>query len=73
MAPVTFDRASFAAQLTTRRLGRHLVVRAETGRTSYTLEISDNTPGTAYTFGVASQDCTPTQSTIRTLNVTPSP
>lgn len=50
-----------------------LVVRAETGRTSYTLEISDNTPGTAYTFGIASQDCTPTQSTIRTLNVTPSP
>jgi hypothetical protein len=50
-----------------------IVVRAEVAKASYTVEISDNTPGVAYTFGVASQDCTPSQSTIRTLNVTPSP
>lgn len=50
-----------------------VVVRAEAATTSYTMEISDNTPGTAYTFGILAQDCTPAQSTIRTLNVTPSP
>ncbi|MES2123965.1 MAG: hypothetical protein V4503_04670 [Gemmatimonadota bacterium] len=50
-----------------------VVVRAEAGKASYTAQISDNEPGTAYTFGIAAQDCTPAQSTIRTLNVTPSP
>lgn len=50
-----------------------VVIRAEDGKLTYTAQISDNTPGTAYTFGIASQDCTPSQSTIRTLNITPSP
>lgn len=50
-----------------------VVVRSEDGRATYTAQISDNVPGTAYTFGIAAQDCTPAQSTIRTLNVTPSP
>ncbi len=49
-----------------------VVVRAEAGKTSYMVEIGDNLPGTAYTFGIAAQDCTPSQSTIRTLNVTSS-
>ncbi|HEY3933527.1 MAG TPA: prepilin-type N-terminal cleavage/methylation domain-containing protein [Gemmatimonadales bacterium] len=48
------------------------VVRRSAGQTSYTEEISDNTPGTPYTFGVSAQDCTPSESTITTLNVTPS-
>jgi BirA family biotin operon repressor/biotin-[acetyl-CoA-carboxylase] ligase len=34
MAPGMFDRASLAARLTTRHLGRHLVVRAETASTN---------------------------------------
>ncbi|MGH7593547.1 MAG: prepilin-type N-terminal cleavage/methylation domain-containing protein [Gemmatimonadales bacterium] len=50
-----------------------LVVRRVPGQVSYTEQISGNTPGTAYTFGVSAQDCTPTESTITTLNVTPSP
>ncbi|MES2304054.1 MAG: hypothetical protein V4558_01010 [Gemmatimonadota bacterium] len=50
-----------------------VIVRAEDGKATYTAQISDNIPGTAYTFGIAAQDCTPAQSTIRTLNVTPSP
>ncbi|MEP6590359.1 MAG: prepilin-type N-terminal cleavage/methylation domain-containing protein [Gemmatimonadota bacterium] len=50
-----------------------VVVRAEDGKSSYNVQISDNVPGTPYTFGVAAQDCTPAQSTIRTLNVTPTP
>jgi BirA family transcriptional regulator, biotin operon repressor / biotin---[acetyl-CoA-carboxylase] ligase len=34
MTLATFDRASFGARLTTRHLGRHLVVRAETASTN---------------------------------------
>ena len=49
-----------------------VVVRAEQNKATYMVEISDNLPGTAYTFGVSAQDCTPSQSTIRTLNVTTS-
>ncbi len=49
-----------------------VVVRAESAKTSYMVEIANNAPGTAFTFGISAQDCTPSQSTIRTLNVTPS-
>lgn len=49
-----------------------MVVRRIAGQSSYTEEISDNVPGTAYTFGVSAQDCTPSESTITQLNVTPS-
>jgi hypothetical protein len=49
-----------------------VVVRSEQNKASYEVEISDNVPGTAYTFGIAAQDCTPSQSSIRSLNVTPS-
>lgn len=49
-----------------------VVLRATAGQASYSVEISNNEPGTAYTFGIAAQDCTPSQSTFRTLNVTPS-
>ena len=48
------------------------VVKRIPGQSSYTLLVSGNTPGTGYTFGVAAQDCTPTESTITTLNVTTS-
>ena len=50
-----------------------VVVRADKLKTLYSVEIAGNTPGTAYSFGIASQDCTPSQSTIRILNVTTSP
>lgn len=49
-----------------------LVVRAETGLASYTAEISGNLPGTAYTFAVAAQDCTPAQSPLATTTLTTS-
>jgi type II secretory pathway pseudopilin PulG len=49
-----------------------VVVRAETGVTSYTTEISGNEPGTAYMFAVAAQDCTPAQSTLTTASLTTS-
>ncbi|HEY4319601.1 MAG TPA: prepilin-type N-terminal cleavage/methylation domain-containing protein [Gemmatimonadales bacterium] len=48
------------------------VVRRIAGQGSYSLEIGGNTPGTAYTFGVSAQDCTPSESTITTLNITTS-
>ena len=48
------------------------VVRAESGQSSYTAEVAGNTPGTPYLFGIAAEDCTPAQSSITTLNVTPS-
>jgi prepilin-type N-terminal cleavage/methylation domain-containing protein len=50
-----------------------MIVRAVAAQTSYTQMISGNTPGTAYTFGVSAQDCTPNESTILPLNVTPHP
>ncbi len=50
-----------------------IVVRRVPGQTTYTEQISGNTPGVAYTFGVTAQDCTPSESTSRTINVTPSP
>jgi type II secretory pathway component PulJ len=49
-----------------------LVVRAESGASSYTTEISGNTPGTGYTFAVAAQDCTPAQSALATTTLTTS-
>ncbi len=49
-----------------------VVTRAEPGTISYEIELSGNAIGTAYTFGVAAQDCTPLQSTIRTANITTS-
>jgi type II secretory pathway pseudopilin PulG len=49
------------------------VVRRVSGQATYTVMIAGNTPGTAYTFGVSAQDCTPSESTITTLNVTPHP
>ena len=50
-----------------------IVVKRTAGQTTYTTEIAGNVPGTPYTFGVSAQDCTPSESTITTLNVTPSP
>ena len=50
-----------------------VIVRRVANQASYTLMIAGNTPGTPYTFGVSAQDCTPNESTITTLNVTPSP
>ncbi len=49
-----------------------LVVRAESGFASYTTDISGHLFSTAYTFGVAAQDCTPEESTIRTTSLTTS-
>ncbi len=48
------------------------VVRPIAGQSSYKVEVAGNTPGTPYLFGVAAEDCTPAQSTITSLNVTPS-
>jgi hypothetical protein len=50
-----------------------VIVRRSAGQASYTQMIAGNTPGVAYTFGVSAQDCTPNESTITTLNVTPHP
>lgn len=50
-----------------------MIVRRTAGQATYTQMIAGNTPGTAYTFGVSAQDCTPSESTITTLNVTPHP
>lgn len=50
-----------------------IIVRTVAGQLSYPQMISGNTPGTAYTFGVSAQDCTPNESTILQLNVTPHP
>ena len=50
-----------------------LIVKRTANQTSYTQMIAGNAPGTAYTFGVSAQDCTPNESTILTLNVTPHP
>ena len=49
-----------------------LIVRAETGVTDYTSEISDNTPGETYIFGLAAQDCTPNFSTAMSITTTAS-
>lgn len=49
-----------------------VVTRAELTQTTYTVELSGNLPGTSYTFGIAAQDCTPLQSSIRTVNITTS-
>ncbi|HEX3927276.1 MAG TPA: fibronectin type III domain-containing protein, partial [Gemmatimonadales bacterium] len=48
------------------------VVRTTAGNGTYSTQISDNIPGTAYTFGVSAQDCTPSESTVTTRNVTAS-
>ncbi len=49
-----------------------VVIRAEPGTMSYTVMLSDNVPGTSYTFGIAAQDCTPAQSILHTVDVTAS-
>ncbi len=49
------------------------IVKRTANQTTYTQMISGNTPGVQYTFGVSAQDCTPNESTITTLNVTPHP
>ena len=49
-----------------------LVVRSEAGQTSYTTDITGHAFSTGYTFGIAAQDCTPSQSTIRTTAITTS-
>jgi len=48
------------------------VVRVVSGQATYTVQIADNVPGTAYTFGVEAQDCTPSVSTITSHNITAS-
>ncbi len=48
------------------------VVRVVSGQATYTVQISDNVPGTAYTFGVEAQDCTPSVSTVTSQNITAS-
>jgi prepilin-type N-terminal cleavage/methylation domain-containing protein len=48
------------------------VVKAVSGQSSYTAEVAGNTPGKTYLFGVAAEDCTPAESSITTLSVTPS-
>ena len=50
-----------------------VVVRRVAGQGTYSQEISGNIVNTAYTFGISAQDCTPSESSITTLNVTPSP
>jgi len=50
-----------------------LIVRRVANQASYTQMIAGNTPGADYTFGISAQDCTPNESTIITLNVTPHP
>lgn len=50
-----------------------LFVRAERDTVNYVTQITDNTPGASYTFGIAAQDCTPTFSTTTTTSVTLSP
>lgn len=50
-----------------------LIVRTESGQTSYTSNITDNVPGTAYRFAIAAQDCTPNLSTMVTADITLSP
>jgi type II secretory pathway pseudopilin PulG len=47
-----------------------LFVRAERDTVTYTTTLTDNTPGEAYTFGVAVQDCTPSFSSTVTASVT---
>ncbi len=49
-----------------------LIVKATPGTAAYTSEVSGNLAGTGYVFGVASQDCTPNFSTIRTVAITTS-
>ncbi|HEX3927272.1 MAG TPA: prepilin-type N-terminal cleavage/methylation domain-containing protein [Gemmatimonadales bacterium] len=51
--------------------GPLVVVKAVAGQSSYTATIGGNTPGTSYLFGVAAQDCTPSQSTMTTFSITP--
>ena len=50
-----------------------IIVRRTANQATYTQLIAGNTIGTAYTFGVSAQDCTPNESSITTLNVTPGP
>lgn len=47
-----------------------LYVRAERDTASYSTSINDNTPGAAYLFAVAAQDCTPSFSALVTATLT---
>jgi hypothetical protein len=47
-----------------------LFIRAERDTVNYSTQINDNEPGTAYIFGVATQDCTPSFSSISTASIT---
>ncbi len=47
-----------------------LYVRSERDTVTYTSMLNDNTPGTAYVFGVAAQDCTPAFSSVVTASIT---
>jgi len=49
------------------------IIKRIPGQATYTEMIAGNTPGVPYTFGVSAQDCTPNESTITTINVTPHP
>ncbi len=48
-------------------------MRTESGQVSYTSNITDNVPGTAYRFAIAAQDCTPNLSTMVTADISLSP
>lgn len=50
-----------------------LYLRAEHDTVNYNTILSDNTPGQSYLFGIASQDCTPSFSTITTTAITLTP
>ncbi len=49
------------------------VMRAVAGTASYSVAIAGNAANTAFTYGVAAQDCTPNLSTVSTVNLTISP
>ena len=46
-----------------------MMVRADT-TTAYSLLLGGLTPGAAYDFGLAAQDCTPSQSAILSITQT---
>ena len=50
-----------------------VIIKRTANQATYTQLITGNVIGTGYTFGVAAQDCTPNESSITTVNVTPSP
>ena len=58
---------------TDRQVIHSMQLLTESGQTSYTSNITDNIPGTAYRFAIAAQDCTPNLSTMVTADITLSP